>query len=136
TEKGRRRLEDSGRPVAVGALVTPRILVGAAIGLSVLLVASLLLRTPSDREERRQPDLAGTIAPRNEWAGFLDEHFAGDDACRECHTEQFEAHQRSGHSRTATPMQLSKLAARLDGSTFRDSRRDQRFRFTRNNDLF
>jgi Cytochrome c554 and c-prime len=80
--------------------------------------------------EEQSPGESRPVAPAYAgWKRQLERLFAGDRACRGCHAEQFAAHQRSGHSRTARRMADSDLAARLNKTTFRDPLRDYSFRF-------
>src|SRR6056297_568890 len=65
------------------------------------------------------------------WKDFVDTEFAGDQACQECHPREYEAHLRSGHSRTLTRMRDSAFAKHLiELGSYKDSRRDQTFVFT------
>lgn len=57
------------------------------------------------------------------WRGLLEEHFAGDDACQECHPAIYAAHQRSGHARTMLDASDAQAVERFDGITFQDPRR-------------
>ncbi|APZ94379.1 multiheme c-type cytochrome [Fuerstiella marisgermanici] len=66
-----------------------------------------------------------------EWRKLIDSRFAGDQACAECHQSEFDAHQRSGHSRTATPADHSELARALDGQNYTDPNRDTVYQFER-----
>ncbi|MFG0262813.1 MAG: multiheme c-type cytochrome, partial [Novipirellula sp. JB048] len=71
------------------------------------------------------------------WEGLIAANFAGDQACAECHAEEYRAHLRSGHSRTATLMVDSALATRLaDAGSYRDPQRDQVFQFESADDRF
>lgn len=112
-----------------------------AILLITATVAGLLgwnyFQTPSD-SERGSPETSNVAMSSAEqrWQTFLSENFAGDGACVECHAEQFSAQQRSGHSRTATPMAESVLAQKLDGESYEDPRRGQSFSFLREEDQF
>ncbi|WP_197443722.1 multiheme c-type cytochrome [Maioricimonas rarisocia] len=92
-------------------------------------------RTHSSRAVRPDASNAeGSAAER--WQATLKVHFAGNDACRECHTEAFEAHARSGHSHTAFLMAESNLARRLDGTSYRDPLTLDEFRFAMRGDSF
>ncbi len=76
------------------------------------------------REESSVPQLTeGTSAnrAREQWETLLATQFAGDAACISCHPNESAAHQRSGHSHTAFPMEESELAQQLDGTTYEDS---------------
>ncbi|MCA8998966.1 MAG: hypothetical protein KDA80_18345 [Planctomycetaceae bacterium] len=88
-------------------------------------VVSTLLLRPAGPDEPLAVDFGKT-----RWQAFVEEHFAFDEACRECHHEQFEAHQRSGHSRTATRMEQTQLADILDGTSYLDPRREVTFEFS------
>ncbi len=65
----------------------------------------------------------------SEWTSFLNENFASDFACRECHQAEYDAHLRSGHSHTALRMEDTHLATALSGTTYSDPRRQQVFEF-------
>jgi len=101
--------------------------------LLVLLAGGIAYLLPSQETHApAQPSPSGI----NQWQAFITEHFAFDEACKDCHVEQFAAHQRSGHSRTATPMRETNVADKLDGTEYRDQRRDQSFTFKRSSDSF
>lgn len=69
--------------------------------------------------------------PAAAWKQLIAANFAGDEACAECHRKEYEAHQRSGHSRTAVRMAESELAQRLEKmGQYDDSRRDQKWKFS------
>ncbi len=70
------------------------------------------------------------------WRALVTVNFAGDAACAECHAREYEAHLRSGHSRTATPMAQSALAQRLASQSYTDPRRQQTFQFELVGDQF
>ncbi|MCC9657420.1 multiheme c-type cytochrome [Rhodopirellula halodulae] len=73
----------------------------------------------------------------NRWSGFIQTQFAGDEACKPCHVAEYEAHLRSGHSRTATAMARTDFAAQLLRlQEYHDSRRDQTFHFRLKDDQF
>ncbi len=65
------------------------------------------------------------------WNQLISANFAGDQACAECHEKEYEAHLRSGHSRTLTRIDKSTLARELaEIRHFQDPRRDQVFEFS------
>jgi hypothetical protein len=106
-----------------------------------LIVTSLLgwefLRNPDHAAEETPDDFQTTESPAaRDWQLFLSDNFAGDEACQECHAEQFAAQQRSGHSRTITPMSLSSLAEQLEGDEYQDPRRSQQLQFVKQNEQF
>ena len=70
------------------------------------------------------------------WRELVEVNFAGDAACADCHTREYEAHLRSGHSRTLTKMAESDLAQRLASQSYSDPRRKQTFQFELRNDQF
>ncbi|MEP3835177.1 multiheme c-type cytochrome [Rhodopirellula bahusiensis] len=112
------------------------LLVFLVIGVCAASVARDLMLAepaPSSASQRRQQlrasDHSVTQAV-NRWSQFVSSQFAGDQACQSCHPAEYEAHQRSGHSRTATPMADSELAQQLlEQGEYDDSLRDQTFRF-------
>jgi len=64
------------------------------------------------------------------WNAFVSTNFAGDQACAECHEKEYQAHLRSGHSRTLTRMRETVLAERLaEMKSYQDPRREQTFEF-------
>lgn len=64
------------------------------------------------------------------WNDFIGINFAGDQACAQCHVDEYEAHQRSGHSRTLTSLDRSPLSKQLvEKGSYQDSRREQEFLF-------
>lgn len=66
-----------------------------------------------------------------QWNDLIKTEFAGDLACASCHSDQFAAHQRSGHSHTLAPMASSQLARDLKKrGHWRDPHRNQSFEFT------
>lgn len=82
-------------------------------------------------------DQRSSQAPINAWTAFVDANFAGDQACAECHVREYEAHLRSGHSRTLTPMKDSDFAKSLiEIESYQDKRRDQTFEFSGSPDEF
>lgn len=120
-------------------LVSRKIRVAAI--LIAVVVSSVIgweyLRDPGNTTEKTPDELLASESPAaRRWQTFLSENFAGDEACKECHSDQFAAQQRSGHSRTATPMSLSSLAKQLEGDDYRDPRRPQLFQFSKRNDQF
>lgn len=82
----------------------------------------------SDSSLPLENSLALTAA-QADWQQFLEANFAGDDSCADCHQEQSLAHQRSGHSRTATAMSEASIAEELTSIPYQDPRRDQQFQF-------
>lgn len=71
------------------------------------------------------------------WKDLIRANFAGDQACAQCHQSEYEAHQRSGHSRTAMPMNQSTLATELaNRRTYQDPQRDQVFEFSQTKQQF
>lgn len=97
--------------------------------LLILLLAAgsaLFLGDPAAPTDQRP---SATSAAKH-WQDTINAHFAFDHACEECHLEEFKAHQRSGHSRTATRMELSELSTRLSGKRFNDPRRQQVYQFS------
>ncbi|TWU20571.1 hypothetical protein Pla52o_44490 [Novipirellula galeiformis] len=69
------------------------------------------------------------------WNQLISANFAGDQACAECHEKEFQAHRRSGHSRTLTPIDESSLASKLvELGRYQDPQRDQVFEFSRAKD--
>lgn len=70
------------------------------------------------------------------WQQMVEVNFAGDAACADCHTREYEAHLRSGHSRTLTKMADSDLAQRLASQTYTDPLRQQTFQFELDDDRF
>lgn len=109
--------------------------------LLVLLCAVLgvvWLFQPSPRPEEKEPtspEEAEERVSQSIWRESIEERFAFDEACAECHQEQYEAHQRSGHSRTATRVENASPFEELLGETYRDPRRDQTFRFQKRDGL-
>lgn len=95
-------------------------------GVAGIAAATLLSRSkiPSDNPVEVDPSSQLT-----QWTQFLNEQFAGDHSCRECHQKEFEAHQRSGHSHTATRMEQTELAQFLNGTQFKDPRRSLVYEF-------
>ncbi|WDQ18509.1 multiheme c-type cytochrome [Rhodopirellula sp. P2] len=83
-------------------------------------------------------DSAASISKAvTQWSQFVSSQFAGDQACQACHPAEYEAHLRSGHSRTATPMVESELAQQLlQQGHYNDPLRNQTFRFTKNANQF
>lgn len=135
-------MEAERRPDPVGQLLrSRRLLVGSAL-LIVLLTLTVIAtmrpatnRAHSSRAADSEP-VRTNGSPAAQWQAALDRHFAGNQACRECHAEQFDAHARSGHSHTATLMAESDLARRLDGTSYRDPLTRDEFRFTLGDDAF
>lgn len=87
---------------------------------------------PSASRQARQRETSHHSASQavNQWSQFVSSQFAGDQACQTCHPAEYEAHLRSGHSRTATQMMKSELAQRLlQQGEHNDPLRDQTFRF-------
>ncbi|TWT73005.1 multiheme c-type cytochrome [Allorhodopirellula solitaria] len=71
------------------------------------------------------------------WNHMISTNFAGDEACAECHQDEYEAHLRSGHSQTAVLMNGSSLAGKLtEQKRYEDPRRDQVFEFLASNGQF
>ena len=71
------------------------------------------------------------------WRRMIEENFAGDQTCAECHRKEFEAHRRSGHSRTMTPMHASDWARQLvDDRVHDDPIRDQKFEYAMHGEQF
>ncbi|GAA5511143.1 hypothetical protein Rcae01_06656 [Novipirellula caenicola] len=67
------------------------------------------------------------------WNQLISANFAGDQACAKCHEKEYEAHLRSGHSRTLTRIDESTLASKLaETRHYQDPRRDQIFEFSQN----
>tara|TARA_R110002072_G_scaffold164879_2_gene317889 strand:- start:5021 stop:6283 length:1263 start_codon:yes stop_codon:yes gene_type:complete len=94
---------------------------------------------PSDARRTQPPKTSGASISQaaKQWSQFVSTQFAGDQACQACHPAEYEAHLRSGHSRTATPMVDSELAQRLlQQGEYEDSLREQTFRFTRKANQF
>ena len=108
------------------------------IAISVVSILGwVFLQTSSDEGDAPSAHLSGGMSPAEKrWQTFLSENFAGDDACVECHIDQFEAQQRSGHSHSATPMAVSTLSKKLSGETYEDPRREQSFSFLKQEDQF
>ncbi|WP_236621090.1 multiheme c-type cytochrome [Rhodopirellula sallentina] len=71
------------------------------------------------------------------WRHFVASKFAGDQACATCHRAEYDAHQRSGHSRTLTLIPQSDLASELSQlKNYSDARRNQEFAFDATEDRF
>lgn len=88
-----------------------------------------------DAADTNQDLPSSSVSSHDPWQEFLDEHFAYDQACAECHAEEFAAHQRSGHSHTATLALNTNLGQALLKAVYEDPRRDQSFFFEAENDL-
>ncbi|EMI16002.1 C-type cytochrome precursor- periplasmic heme binding protein [Rhodopirellula maiorica SM1] len=71
------------------------------------------------------------------WNQLISANFAGDQACAECHEKEYQAHLRSGHSRTLTRIHDSPLASKLaEMRHYQDPRREQVFEFSQREDQF
>jgi hypothetical protein len=113
------------------------------IGVCAASVArDLMSIEPAPTSDARRPQVPPTSGASiskavKQWSQFVSTQFAGDQACQACHPAEYEAHLRSGHSRTATPMVDSELAQRLlQQSEYKDSLREQTFRFTQKANQF
>lgn len=95
-------------------------------------------RSPeSKRMRQRETPRSSVTQAVDQWSQFVSSQFAGDQACQSCHPAEYDAHLRSGHSRTATPMVESELAQQLlQQGEYSDPLRNQTFRFQRNGDQF
>jgi len=121
----------------------------AAIVISSLVVHYIRSSTESHPTNER-PHLRSIIAGANIkgnspdvqasvqlWKDLIKQNFSCDEACADCHREIYEAHLRSGHSHTATPMLASDLATTLLEVGFhQDRRRGQTFEFSQVDNLF
>lgn len=54
---------------------------------------------------KEAPTMDAPVTQSSDWHRAMQDLFAGDSACMECHTQQWEAHQRSGHSHTMIAVQ-------------------------------
>ena len=93
---------------------------------------------PKDQKVASQP-LTTRTKPDSvaNYHDFVKANFAGDAACQSCHPTQYAAHQRSGHSHTATLMAESDFAARLlKMQRWYDPARKQTFSFRKADDQF
>ncbi|WP_442508037.1 multiheme c-type cytochrome [Novipirellula sp. SH528] len=88
--------------------------------------------SPADVSRR----FAANLPPRLQqavsgWNQLISANFAGDQACAECHEKEFQAHLRSGHSRTLTRIHDFSLASKLaEIGHYQDPQRDQNFEFS------
>lgn len=107
----------------------PAILLLSACAIAATLFVLWKFSTALDQPAAPEGGVATQHPSVTSWRRAIDQQFAFDDACAECHQAEFEAHQRSGHSHTATPMERSQLASVLNGSNYEDTRRSQTFQF-------
>lgn len=97
-------------------------------------------RTAMTQKDLKTIDFQSSLPPRlrntvTAWKTLISANFAGDQACAACHEKEYQAHQRSGHSRTAIRMNESTFADRLAELTVvHDAQREQTFRFERTGD--
>lgn len=104
-----------------------------AIAIVVATTAALILLSQQNQRSDVLSDSV-TSAPSHPpsvvaWRKLIDSRFAGDQACAECHQPQYEAHLRSGHSRTATLAHLSERARELQKHSYADPVRDMLYEF-------
>ncbi len=99
-----------------------------AVLLGVIMVTGACFWWPSSPVSS-VPSFAPQYGSTDQWLSYLDQHFARDESCRECHRQEYDAHQRSGHSRTARWMEQTDQAAELHGTHYPDPRRQQVLEF-------
>ncbi|SRR6056297_413040 len=98
------------------------------------------LASDSTRSQRPVPaetQPQKTARSSKAWEKLIEVHFAGDQSCAECHAQIYQAHLRSGHSHTLTPMHESPLAKQLIAARqYDDLERDQTLLFFNDDDQF
>jgi len=92
------------------------------------------LSIASENPQRNSPGVRTSVKI---WKDLIEHNFSGDEACADCHRDIYQAHLRSGHSHTATPMMASTLAATLLEVGFhQDPQRGQTFEFSQAENQF
>lgn len=94
--------------------------------------------SPRSQEAAPAESLTGKAeSSSTAWRELVRANFAGDRVCAECHAEIYQAHLRSGHSHTLTPMLESSLSKQLiTTGRYEDPGRDQTFLFSEEDDRF
>lgn len=81
-------------------------------------------------ETRSGPDLVvETIRDQPEQRPAKSKTFCGPGACRDCHSDIYDAWTRSGHSKTISIAHENPVAPKLDSATYFDAERNLRFHY-------